>query len=50
MGGLIDMEQKGMESMICDHDHDKGVTGVTSNIGMPSTYLDIIISRYGKLV
>ena len=47
MGRLIDIEQNGCESII--HDHDRylwvtmvgwvDVTGVTSNVSMPSTYL-----------
>ena len=49
MGRPVDMEQKGCESSIHDHDIDKcdhgGVAdvldgeGVTSDIGMPSRYL-----------
>ena len=39
-GGLIDMERKGCESIIHDHDRDLCiVTGVTSDAGVPSTYL-----------
>ena len=50
MGALIDMEQKGCDLIIHDHDHDlwvtmlggwlyQTVTGVTSDVGVPSTYL-----------
>ena len=53
MGGLIDLERKECESIIHDHDvwvtmggGGRGwrwmyhiVTGVTSDVGVPSTYL-----------
>ena len=54
MGGSIDIEQKGWESIIHDHDHDllvtKGmcqdlqgiVTGVTLAVGVQSTRITVM--------
>ena len=57
MGGLIDMSKEGWESIIQDHDCDRGwiyriVIGVTSDVGMTSTYpvvqsLKLLTKQYG---